>query len=112
MNAFTGLLFDHLQPPRSTAEIAAALGVPTIIVSGCDKEGIEGGIVNALNYIHFLKKLGIKTVGVILNRVYLDYINEETRLIVEKAFAGAGAELLGVLPIADPRDAERFLSRN
>ncbi len=101
MNAFTGLLFDHLQPPRSTAEIAAALGVPTIIVSGCDKEGIEGGIVNALNYIHFLKKLGIKTVGVILNRVYLDYMNEETRLIVKKAFAGAGAELLGVLPIAD-----------
>ena len=101
MNAFTGLLCDQLQCPRSTAEIAAALGVPTIIVSGCDKEGIEGGIVNALNYIHFLKKLGIKTVGVILNRVYLDYMNEETRLIVKKSFAGAGAELLGVLPIAD-----------
>jgi cobyric acid synthase len=101
MNAFTGLLCDQLQYPRSTAEIAAALGVPTIIVSGCDKEGIEGGIVNALNYIHFLKKLGIKTAGVILNRVYLDYMNEETRLIVKKAFAKAGAELLGVLPIAD-----------
>ena len=101
MNAFTGLLCNQLQPPRSTAEIAAALDLPTIIVSGCDKEGIEGGIVNALNYIHFLKKLGIKTVGVILNRVYLDYLNEETRLIVKKAFSGTGAELLGILPIAD-----------
>jgi len=101
MNAFTGLLCNQLQPPRSTAEIAAALDLPTIIVSGCDKEGIEGGIVNALNYIYFLKKLGIKTVGVILNRVYLDYLNEETRLIVKKAFARAGTELLGILPIAD-----------
>jgi hypothetical protein len=62
---------------------------------------IGGGIVNALNYIPFLKKLGIKTVGVILNRVYLDYINEGTMLIVKKAFAGAGVELLGILPIVD-----------
>jgi cobyrinic acid a,c-diamide synthase len=75
MNAFTGLLFDRSKRPSSTAEVAAALGVPVVIVSGCDKEGIEGGIVNALNYVHFLKKFGINTVGVILNRVYLDYMN-------------------------------------
>jgi hypothetical protein len=51
--------------------------------------------------VHFLKKLGINTHGVILNRVYLDYMNAETKLVVEKAFAGAGAELLGILPISD-----------
>jgi cobyrinic acid a,c-diamide synthase len=101
MNAFTGLLFDQIGRPNSTAEVAAALGVPTIIVSGCDKEGIEGGIVNALSYVHFLKKMGIKVAGVILNRVYLDYMNKETRAIVKKAFAGAGAELLGILPITN-----------
>jgi cobyric acid synthase len=101
MNAFTGLLFDQLERPSSTAEVAAALGVPTVIVSGCDKEGIEGGIVNAINYVHFFKKLGIKTVGVILNKVYLDYMDTETRLIVKEAFARAGAELLGIVPIAD-----------
>jgi cobyric acid synthase len=101
MNAFTGLLFDQLERPSSTAEVAVALGVPTVIVSGCDKEGIEGGIVNAINYVHFFKKLGIKPVGVILNKVYLDYINTETRLIVKEAFEGAGAELLGILPITD-----------
>ncbi len=101
MNAFTGLLFDQLERPSSTAEVAAALGVPTVIVSGCDKEGIEGGIVNAINYVHFFKKLGIKTVGVILNKVYLDYMNAETRLIVKEAFARAGAELLGIVPITD-----------
>jgi cobyric acid synthase len=101
MNIFTGLLFDRSERPNSTAEVAAASGVPTVIVSGCDKEGIEGGIVNALNYVHFLKKLGIKTVGVILNKVYLDYMNTETRFVVKKAFAGAGAELLGIVPITD-----------
>ncbi len=101
MNAFTGILFDQLERPSSTAEIAAALGISTVIVSGCDKEGIEGGIVNALNYVSFFKRLGIKTVGVILNKVYLDYTTVETRLIVKEAFEKAGAELLGILPIVD-----------
>ena len=77
------------------------MGVSTVIVSGCDKEGIEGGIVNALNYVSFFKRLGIKTVGVILNKVYLDYTTAETRLIVKEAFEKAGAELLGILPIVD-----------
>ena len=101
MNAFTGMLYDELERPNSTAEVAAALSVPTVLVAGCDKEGIEGGIVSSLNYVHFLKKLGIKVVGVILNKVYLNYMSEETRIIVGKAFAGAGAELLGMVPVTD-----------
>jgi cobyric acid synthase len=101
MNAFTGLLFDEPKRPNSTAEVAAALGIPTLVVAGCDKEGIEGGIVSSLNYVHFLRKLGIKTVGVVLNKVYLDYTSEETRTVVKRAFEGAGAELLGIVPVTD-----------
>ncbi len=103
MNAFTGLLLDEhkYRRPNSTAEVAAALGSPTVIVVGCDKEGIEGGIVSALNYARFLKKLGIKTMGVILNKVYLNYMSEETRVVVNQAFERAGIELLGILPVSD-----------
>jgi cobyrinic acid a,c-diamide synthase len=101
MNAFTGLLFDKSRRPNSTAEVAAALGSPTVVVAGCDKEGIEGGIVSALNYVRFLKKLGIKTAGVILNKVYLNYMSDETRVVVKQAFERAGAEVLGILPVSD-----------
>jgi cobyric acid synthase len=101
MNAFTGLLLDEPRRPNSTAEVAAALGSPTVVVAGCDKEGIEGGIVSALNYVHFLKKLGIKTAGVILNKVYLNYMSEETRVVVKQAFERAGTEVLGIVPVSD-----------
>jgi len=101
MNAFTGLLLDKHRRPNSTVEVAAALGSPTVIVVGCDKEGIEGGIVSALNYVRFLKKLGIKTVGVILNKVYLNYMSNETRAVVNQAFERAGVEVLGILPVSD-----------
>jgi cobyric acid synthase len=101
MNAFTGLLFDESKRPNSTAEVAAALRIPTVIVASCDKEGIEGGIVSSLNYVHFLRKLGINTVGVVLNKVYLDYMSEGTKTIVKRAFEGAGAELLGIIPVTD-----------
>jgi cobyric acid synthase len=101
MNAFTGILYDKPKRPNSTAEVAAALGTPTVVVAGCDKEGIEGGIVSALNYVTFLKKIGVNTVGVILNKVYLNYMSDETRAIVKQAFEKAGAEVLGVLPVSD-----------
>ncbi len=101
MNAFTGILYDIPMRPNSTAEIAAALGTPTVVVAGCDKEGIEGGIVSALNYVTFLKEIGVKTVGVILNKVYLNYMSDETRAIVKQAFSRAGAEVLGLVPVSD-----------
>jgi cobyrinic acid a,c-diamide synthase len=101
MNAFTGLLYDKPKRPNSTAELAAALGVPTVVVAGCDKEGIEGGIVSALNYVRFLKKLGIKTVGVILNKVYLNYMSDETLAVVKQTFERIGAEVLGIMSVSD-----------
>jgi cobyric acid synthase len=98
MNVFTGLLNNQVERPSSTVEVAAALGAPTVLVVGCDKEGIEGGIVSALNYVHFLKSLGVKTVGVILNKVYTSYLTDEIRLVMKKAFTGANVELLGIVP--------------
>ena len=52
MSAFTGLLNDKVVRPTSTAEVAAALGASTVVVVGCDKEGIEGAMVNTLNYVN------------------------------------------------------------
>ena len=101
MNIFTGLLYDKPKRPNSTAEVAAALGAPTVVVAGCDKEGIEGGIVNALSYLRFLKKLGINTAGVILNRVYLNYLSDETRAVINQTFKKEGAEVLGILPVSN-----------
>jgi cobyric acid synthase len=101
MDSFTGTLFSRVPSPRSTAEIAAALGVPTVVVVGCDKEGIEGGMVGALNYVSILKSLGVKTSGVILNRMCMGYLTDEIRAIMKQAFANAGVELLGVVPRVD-----------
>jgi cobyric acid synthase len=101
MDSFTGILFSQLAKPRSTAEIAASLGVPTVVVAGCDKEGIEGGMVGALNYVSLLKSLGVRTVGVILNRMCMGYLTDEIKLIIKQAFANAGVELLGIVPRVD-----------
>ena len=101
MNTFTGIFFDQYKKPNSTAEVAAALGIPTIVVAGCDKEGIEGGIISALSYARFLRRIEVNVVGVILNKVYLNYLTEGARNAVMKAFTDSGAELLGIVPITD-----------
>ena len=44
----------------STAEVAAALGASTIVVVSCDKEGIEGALINTINYVNILRNLGVK----------------------------------------------------
>jgi cobyric acid synthase len=101
MDSFAGILFNQLSNPRSTAEIAAALGVSTVIVAGCDKEGVEGGLVGVLNYVNLLKKLGVKVVGVILNRMSMGYLTDDVRLVMKQAFEKAGVELLGIVPYVD-----------
>jgi cobyric acid synthase len=98
MNAFTGLLYEGEERPNSTAEAAASMDVPTVVVAGCDTEGVEGGVVNALGYARLLNKLGIKTAGVILNKVYMRYLTQDIRRTIEKSFADAGVQLLGVVP--------------
>jgi hypothetical protein len=49
----------------------------------------------------FSQKVGNKHCGCYTKSVYLDYMNTETKLAVERAFASSSAELFGILPIAD-----------
>jgi len=98
MNAFTGLFNEKAAHPTSTAEVALALDAPTVIVVSSDKEGVEGAVVNALNYAGLMKKLGIKVKGVIFNKARLTYMTSETKQLVERAFANLGVELLGMVP--------------
>jgi cobyric acid synthase len=101
MSAFTGLLNEKVERPTSTAEVAAALGASTIVVVGCDKEGVEGALVNALNYVNLLRSLGVKTTGVILNKVRVSYLTDEIKLTMKHAFENIGVELLGIVPRMD-----------
>jgi cobyric acid synthase len=98
MNAFTGLLYEGEERPNSTAEAAAAINVPTVVVTGCDTEGVEGGVVNALSYARLLRRLSVPTAGVILNKVYMRYLSADMKRAIEKAFAEADVELLGIVP--------------
>jgi cobyric acid synthase len=98
MSAFTGFLNENVKRPSSTAEVAAALGAPTIVVVGCEKEGIEGALVNTLNYVDLMSRLGINVSGVILNKVRTSYLTDEIRLFMTKVFANIGVKLLGVVP--------------
>jgi cobyric acid synthase len=98
MGSFTGFLNEDVARPSSTAEIAAALGAPTILVVACDKVGIEGAIVTGLSYVNLMKSLGIKTVGVILNKVHTGYFTPEIKNFIKSAFSNVGVKLLGVLP--------------
>jgi cobyric acid synthase len=98
MNIFTGLLNNNVEKPSSTAEVAVALEAPTIIVVACHNEGIEGAVVNTLNYVNLMRRLGIKVEGIILNKVHTRYLTDEIRLFIEKAFENANVKLLGVVP--------------
>ena len=86
MSAFTGLLNDKVVRPTSTAEVAAALGASTIVVVGCDKEGIEGALINTINYVNILRNLGVKITGVILNKARISYLTDEIKLTIKRAF--------------------------
>ena len=101
MSAFTGLMNDSYSRPMSTAEVAAALGASTILVVACDREGIEGALLNTLNYATILKSLGVKTTGVILNKVRVSYITDQVKQTMQQAFQSVGIQLLGMVPRLD-----------
>ena len=98
MGPFTGFLNETVKHPATTAEISVALGAPTVLVIACDKAGIEGAIVTGLNYVNLMKALGIKVVGIILNKVHTSYFTLEIKKSVTDAFNNVGVELLGVIP--------------
>jgi len=101
MSAFTGLLNQNYSRPMSTAEVALALSASTIIVVGCDKEGLEGALISTLNYIKTLQNLGVKVLGVILNKLRVSYLTQETKQMIHQTFKQVGVELLGLVPRLD-----------
>lgn len=77
MSIFTGMLNEKI--PYSSAEIARAGNIPVLLVSPCNKGGIETAAIDLTSHVKMLDKLGIKTKGVILNKVYDDKIGENAR---------------------------------
>lgn len=97
MSAFTGLLNNNYERPMSTAEVALALNASTVLVVGCDMEGLEGALINTLSYVKTLKALGVNVTGVILNKLHISYITDEINQIISQTFAKANVELLGMV---------------
>jgi len=77
MSIFTGLLNKKI--PYSSAEIARAGNIPVLLISPCNKGGIETAAIDIISHVKMLDKLGVKTKGVILNKVYDDEIAENAR---------------------------------
>ncbi len=98
MGPFTGFFNDNVARPSTTAEVAVALGAPTILVVACDNAGIEGAVTTGLNYVNLMKSLGIKVVGIILNKVHTSYMTDEITQFIKSAFSNLGVELLGIVP--------------
>jgi len=74
MSAFTGLLNE--KTPYSSAEIAKAANIPVILVSACNKGGIETAAVDLASHAEIMNKMGIDVSGLILNKVYDENIAE------------------------------------
>ncbi len=98
MGPFTGILNENVERPSSTAEVAAVLGASTVLVVACDKAGIEGAVVTGINYVNILKSLGIRTVGVILNKVHTSYLTPQIRERIRLVFRNVGVASLGIVP--------------
>jgi cobyrinic acid a,c-diamide synthase len=82
MSIFTGLLNE--KTPFSGAEIAKAADIPVVLVSGCNKGGIETAAVDLVGHTEIMGKLGLKTRGVILNKVYDDGIADAATSFIKK----------------------------
>lgn len=82
MSIFTGMLNEKV--PFSSAEIAMASNIPVLMVSPCNKGGIETAAVDLVAHIEVMEKLGIKTVGAILNKVYDNKIAGDVSPYIER----------------------------
>lgn len=81
MSIFTGILNE--KTPFSSAEIAAAGNIPVVLISPCNKGGIETAALDIVSHVEMLDKLGIKTKGIILNKVYDEKIAEHAQNFIE-----------------------------
>jgi cobyrinic acid a,c-diamide synthase len=82
MSIFTGMLNEKV--PFSSAEIAMASNIPVLMVSPCNKGGIETAAVDIVAHIEMMEKLGIKTVGAVLNKVYDKKIANNVSRFIER----------------------------
>lgn len=82
MSALTGFLNDKI--PFSTIEIAKAGHIPVILVSACNKGGIESAALDMAIHLKKLKKVGVTPVASILNRVYNEEIAKQASIFIEK----------------------------
>ena len=92
MSIFTGMLNEKI--PYSSAEIALAGNIPVILISPCNKGGIETAAIDIVSHAKMLDKLGVKTKGIILNKVYDGMIAESARKYIEKNIAPEFVELI------------------
>lgn len=81
MSVFTGML--NKKTPFSSAEISLAADIPVLMVSPCNKGGIETAAIDVVAHVDMMDELGINTVGVILNKVYDDEIAEATSKFIK-----------------------------
>ena len=95
MSIFTGILNE--KTPFSAAEIAKAGNIPTLLVTACNKGGIETAALDLASHVDMMRKLGIKTTGVILNKVYHDQIAETASNYLKNT---TGLEWVGKVPKA------------
>ncbi|MCE5213770.1 MAG: AAA family ATPase [Methanobacterium sp.] len=77
MGIFTGTLNEEI--PYSSLEIAKAGNIPVILVSPCNKGGIETAAIDITGHVEMMNKMGIKTRGVVLNKIYNEKIAELAR---------------------------------
>ncbi|MDD1763893.1 MAG: AAA family ATPase, partial [Methanobacteriaceae archaeon] len=104
MSIFTGLLNEKI--PFSAAEIAKSANIPVVLISGCNKGGIETATLDLAEHVDMMRKLGIKTRGVILNKVYhdgiarvsLDYLKTKTGLEMVHSIPKVKMEVRGGTP--------------
>lgn len=93
MSIFTGMLNE--KTPFSSAEIARAGNVPVILVSPCNKGGIETAAVDIAAHTELMTKMGIKVKGAILNKVYDAGIAEIARNYIT---GKTGLNFIGLVP--------------
>jgi cobyric acid synthase len=99
MSIFTGMLNRKI--PYSSAEIAIAGNVPVILVSPCNKGGIETAAVDITGHMVMMDKMGINTKGVILNKVYDEKIAEDARNYIKSQTGMDWVELIPKIRIKE-----------
>ncbi|HTX61634.1 MAG TPA: AAA family ATPase [Methanobacterium sp.] len=93
MSIFTGLLNEKI--PYSSVEVAKAGNIPVILISPCNKGGIETAAIDLVSHVQMLSKLGVTVNGVILNKVYDEEIGKSA---LEYIKTNIDVEFSGLVP--------------